>query len=116
MTRVPDDRSEFSYPRPNLIVSRDGFSVEVVRGGASAVSIRYAEAGKAMEIFGEPLVSADPEIAIRRSDVGLWSGLERQGDLAEAERSRIVENIRKAFAFKGWVLVVLDQVGHAGSN
>lgn len=42
------DETEFSYPRPNLIVSRRGYSVDVARS-----AVRYEEAGRAMEIFSE---------------------------------------------------------------
>jgi hypothetical protein len=92
--------SEFSYPWPNLIVSRDGFSVEVEgRNG-----FRYQEADKAMEIFVEPLVGAEPTMALRRSDLRGWLGDE--GRLSEPDRVRIVGDIESAFAFKGWPLVI----------
>ncbi len=87
---------EFSYPEPNLIVSRDGFSVEV---HPQSHSIRYTDAGAVAEIFAEVLVSPEPKMAIRRKDV-LVSSAE------DSERDRIIHNIARAFAFKGWILVV----------
>jgi hypothetical protein len=99
---LTDDESEFSYPRSNLIVSSRGFSVDV--GARSA--IRYEESGKVLEIFAEWLVGPEPEVALRRRDVRAWDG--HEGDVAESDRIRIVENIRRAFAFKGWTLVIED--------
>lgn len=97
-----EGQSEFSYPRPNMIVSRQGFSVEVRAPSA----IRYEETDKVMEIFAEMLVSDDAKIAVRRGDIRAWQDRDAQRDVTEAERTQIIENIRRAFAFKGWVLVV----------
>ena len=97
------DETEFSYPRPNLIASRRGFSVDV----GARNTIRYEEAGRAMEIFAEWLAGPDPKMAVRRRDVRAWEG-HHEADLAEADRLRIVANIQRAFAFKEWVLVIED--------
>jgi hypothetical protein len=99
---LTDGESEFSYPRSNLIVSRRGFSVEV--RGRSA--IRYEEHGTVMQIFAEWLVGPEQKIALRRRDVRAWEG--HEGEVAEQDRIRIVENIRRAFTFKGWTLVIED--------
>lgn len=100
-----EDETEFSYPRPNLIASRRGFSVELMLARSA---IRYEEARRgAMEIFAESLVGPDPKIAVRRRDVRAWEG-DEEADLAEADRLQIVENIQRAFAFKDWTLVVED--------
>jgi hypothetical protein len=96
------DETEFSYPRPNLIVSRRGYTVDVARS-----AIRYEEAGRTMEIFSEWLVGPDPKIAVRRRDLRAWEG-DKGAELTEADRLRIVENIRRAFVFKDWTLVIED--------
>jgi hypothetical protein len=98
-----EGEDEFTCPRPNLIVSRDGFSVDVEARSA----IRYEESGKAMEIFAEWLVSTEPRIALRRRDVRGWDGEAERG-LTESDRSRIVENVGRAFNYRGWALVVED--------
>jgi hypothetical protein len=88
---------EFSHPRPNLIVSQVGFTVEVrLREG-----IRYEEAGRSVELFAESLVGPARTMVVRRSDVR-----DARGDLPEPERARVLENIGRAFAFKGWTLLV----------
>jgi hypothetical protein len=99
---MADPRAEFSYPRANLIVSRNGFSVEVRAPSA----IRYNEAGMKIEVFAEMLVAPEPKIAVRRRDIRSWQDPHHQVEVTESERDRIVENIRRAFEFKGWVLVV----------
>jgi hypothetical protein len=69
--------------------------------------LRYEEAGKVIEICVEPLVTEEPTMALRRSDLSGWLGAEEAG-LVEADRVRIVGNIESAFAFKGWRLVIED--------
>lgn len=95
-------QDEFSYPKPNLIMSRNGFSVEV----RAPSTVLYCEDGKRMEIFAEWLVSSEPKIAMRRKDVFGWETPEGRDHLSESKRAQIVENIRRAFAYKGWLLVV----------
>jgi Immunity protein 74 len=97
----PPATFEFSSPRPNLIVSRNGFAV-----GVAHSVIRYEEAGKVMEIFAEWLATAEAQIIIRRHDVRAWEGPVGQIEVEESERARIVANIHRALAFKGWLLVV----------
>ncbi len=43
---------------------------------------------------------------VRRGDVQAWQGSEPQADLSESERDRIIATIRRAFAFKDWILLV----------
>jgi hypothetical protein len=88
---------EFSYPRFNLIVSQAGFSVEV----RLPDGIRYEEAGRVIDVFAEMLAGPEPTMVVRRGDVR-----DAHGDLPEPERARVVENIGRAFAFKGWTLLV----------
>ena len=97
---VADEQVEFGYPRANLIVSRSGFSVELRAPSA----ILYAEPGKVIKVFAEMLATPEPKLAVRAKDVRAWqeSGIE----IDDAERARIIDNIRKAIAFKGWTLVV----------
>ena len=93
---------EFEYPRPNYVVSRSGFSVEVRMPN----TIVYEEGGSHVAIFAEPLATTEPKIAIRRKDVSRWGG-QRAGDaVSDADRARIIENIRRAFDFRNWILVV----------
>jgi len=99
---VPIEEEEFSSPEPNLIVSRHGFSVEV----SLPSRLVYAEADRRMDIFAETLVRPGIQIAVRRSDVKAWHGPQPQAGVTEVERSRIIDNIRKAFESRDWILVV----------
>lgn len=99
---MADMASRFSYPRPNLIVSSDGFSVEV-RGRDT---LWYVEADKKLDLFAEQLVGAEPTIVVRRSDVRAWQTARGESEGSESERNRILANIGEAFSWKGWKLVV----------
>jgi hypothetical protein len=92
----------FSYPRPNLIVSSDGFSVEV-RGRNTVL---YAETDKTIEVFAEQVVIDEPTIIVRRADIRVWQARGREIAVSESERERVLANIRGAFDWKGWKLAV----------
>ena|SRR2546425_6240015 len=96
------DISEFSYPRPNLIVSRNGYSVEVRLPN----TIFYQEGDRRMAIFAEALATAEPKIAVRRQDVKQWDPADDESAVSDPERDRILQNVRRAFDFKGWILVI----------
>ena len=95
------ESKEFEYPRANLVTSRSGFSVEVKMPNA----IIYAEGDRRMSIFAEPLATNEPKIAIRRKDVSRWQA-PAAGAVSDADRDRIIENVRRAFEFRNWILVV----------
>ena len=96
------DESEFSHPQPNLIVSRNGFTVEVKMPS----SIQYTEADRQMQIFAEILASAEPRIAVRRQDLKAWASPHVGTKVSEADRARVLANIQRAFQFGGWVLAI----------
>ena len=97
----PPATSEFTSPRANLIVSRNGFSVEVAHH-----TVRYEEDGRAMDIFAEWLATADAKIIVRRQDIRAWQGPHGEDEVTESERSRIAENMHRALVFEGWILLV----------
>jgi hypothetical protein len=99
---VDSESQEFEYPRANVVVSRNGFSVEVKMPN----TILYGEGDRRMSIFAEPLVTSEPTIAIRRKDVRGWQAPDGASNLSDADRERIIENVRRAFEFRNWVLVV----------
>ena len=99
---MPPDTSEFSYPRPNLIVSRSGYLVEVRLPN----TIFYAEGDRRMAISVEALATTEPKLAIRRKDVKKWIKANQESAVSDDERDRILQNIHRAFDFKGWILDV----------
>ena len=94
--------SEFESPRPNLVVSRNGFRVLVKMPNA----ILYEEGAKRMSIFVEPLATMEAKIAVRRADVHRWRDPSGEEPISDGERERIIENIRRALEFRGWILAV----------
>jgi hypothetical protein len=99
---MPAMANGFSYPRPNLIVSSDGFSVEV-RGRNTIV---YVETDKTIEVFVEQLVVDKPTIIVRRGDIRVWQAAGREIAVSDSEREAVLANIRSAFDWKGWKFVI----------
>ena len=91
----------FSSPRPNLITSDSGFSVEVL----GRTGLRYTEDDRTMLIDSEVL--ARHGIALYRSSLRRWEPPSDSLPIDEDERNRIVENIRQAIMFMGDELVVV---------
>lgn len=83
-----------------MIRSDRGFSVDVQASSA----IRYEESGKTMKIPAEWLSSPPETIAVRRRDVRAFDGSADELDVTDG--ARIVENILRALASKGWTLQV----------
>ena len=91
----------FSSPRPNLITSDSGFSVEVL----GRTGLRYTEDDRTMLIDSQVL--ARHGIALYRSSLRRWEPPNDSLPIDEDQRNRIVENIRQAFIFMGDELVVI---------
>ena len=92
----------FSAPRPNPIESDSGFSVEVL----GRTGMRYVE--------GERSMFVDSEVLAKPGAMALWAETIKGWDPphdAEAvgpdDRSRIVDNIRRAFESQGYELQVI---------
>ena len=99
---MADPASRFSYPRPNLIVSSDGFSVEV-RGRDT---LWYLEGDRKIDVFAEQLVGDEPTIVVRRGDVRVWQTPHGEVPVSQPDRENVLANIGGAFAWKGWRLLV----------
>jgi Immunity protein 74 len=94
--------TEFSAPRPNLIVSSSGFSVEVL----GRTGMRYSEGDRTLFVDSEVLAKPGA-MALYRSSIKAWDAPHETDAITDDERSRIVENIGRAFAFKGYELEVI---------
>ena len=95
--------NQFSYPRPNLIVNSEGYSVEV----HGRDSLLYSERDQSVDIFAEHLIAESPTIVVRVGDLRNWrtsDGGLRQ--VSQSDRPRILANIGTAFSWKGWKLIV----------
>ena len=71
-------------------------------------SLRYREGDRAILI--EQDLQADPRlVAIERESVRAWEPPHERDPLTEADKDRILENIRVALASRGYRLTLLDQ-------
>jgi len=84
----------FSIPRPNVIESDEGYSVEVL----GPTGLRYSEFGKIHNLDAESL--AGPSGIILYTQTGSFDRFN------PAEKERIIKNIRAAFKFRGFDIQV----------
>ncbi len=94
--------AEFSTPQVNVIKSDLGFAVEVL----GQTGIRYTEGEKSIFIDSEALAKPGA-IALYASSIKRWEPPHETDELESSDRDRIIENIRRAFKFKGHTLEVI---------
>lgn len=83
----------FTEPRINVIESDEGFSVEVL----GMTGLRYESGGASIFVDSEVLAGS-ASIAVYSYRIDRWD----DGRLAgEEERTEIIDNIRRAFEYKG---------------
>jgi hypothetical protein len=88
---------EFHAPRVNVIASSEGFSVEVL----GRTGLRYVESGRSATIDSEVLAGT-AGIWILANSISEWdSSRETDRKIDLSARIRIVDNIRRAFAWRG---------------
>jgi len=92
----------FSAPRPNLIESDSGFSIEVL----GRTGMRYVEGDRSMFV--------DSEVLAKPGAMALWGETIKGWDpphdaevVGPDDRLRIIENIRRAFESQGYELQVI---------
>ena len=90
----------FNTPRANVIESDEGFSVELM----GRTGLRYYEGHR--ELFVDSEVLAGPAGIVMYSDsIKKWEKEEKE--ISEEEKSKIIENIRRAFRHKGFEIQVI---------
>lgn len=90
----------FSEPRPNVIESTEGFSVEVL----GRTGMRYTEGARSIWIDSEVLAK-DWGIAMFKESIRFWEGLD-PGEVSAEDRDRIADNVKRAFEACGYELEV----------
>jgi hypothetical protein len=95
-------RGWLSKLRRDLIMDGSGYSVQIL----GRVGLRYRE--------GERAIFVDSEILAGENSIGAYSGSIKAWDppnekdpIDEEERSRIIDNIRRALESKGYELQVI---------
>lgn len=83
----------FTIPRVNVIESDEGFSVEVL----GQTGVQYIERGKNLFIDSEVLAGSAGMI-IYTNSIKNW---EDGSAVDEAERARIIVNVKRAFRHRG---------------
>jgi len=92
----------FTTPRANLIVSSEGFSVEMI--GRS--QIVYREADRTLDIEAELLSTPTWTMALYTTSIRAWAAPHDHEVISDADRERIVGNIARAFTSQGCHLEV----------
>ena len=87
----------FSMPRPNVIESSEGYSVEVL----GRTGVLYTEDQKSMQIDSEVLAGPGG-LVIYTNSITAWTAPNHVVPIADLDRERIVENIRAALKFRGY--------------
>ena len=93
--------STFSIPRVNVVESTDGYSVEVL----GRTGIIYSEGSKVMRIDSEVLAGPSGMVVYTDS-INRWDPPYSETELSAVQKSRIVENIKAAFLFRGFKIQV----------
>jgi len=91
----------FSEPRDNVIESDEGFSVELL----GITGLVYQEAGKTFAVDSEVLAGPSG-LAIYQQTIAQVHDDTRE-PVSRADRERIVANIQRAFAFRGYNIQII---------
>ena len=86
----------FHFPRPNVIQSDSGYSVEVV----GRTGLLYSEVSREMEIDSEVL-QGPSGLIVYTDSIARWLPPHELEQVDDTCRNRIVENLRAAFRFRG---------------
>ncbi len=92
----------FTTPRPNFYESSECFSIEVV----GRTGLVYREGGREMFIDSEVL-TGPTGLVVYRDTIARWRPPHDAKAIDEAERERILQNVREAFRFQGFGIAVI---------
>jgi hypothetical protein len=92
----------FEIPRANVIQSDEGFSVEVV----GRTGLMYTEGSKSLDVDSEVLAGPSG-LVIYADSIRSWNPPHQDEAIDESKRDAIVENIRRAFRFRGLEIEIL---------
>jgi len=84
----------FTCNNPNIVVNDEGFSVQVL----GMTGLRFQQDDRWLHVNSESLASPHG-LVVYRSSIKKWAEPEGQ-PISPEEKTRIVENICRAFAFR----------------
>jgi hypothetical protein len=87
----------FTQPKPNVIESDDGYSVEIL----GMAGLKYTEGERTMRIDSEMVPGPAGMVVFKRS-IQHWDPPHQYKEVDEQSRSLIVENIGMALKFRGY--------------
>ena len=91
----------FFIPRTNVIESDAGYSVEVL----GPVGLRYTEGDRTLHIDSE-MLAGPSGLIVYSGSIKFGAPTPVQEPIDSKERTRIIENIRAAFRFRGFEIQV----------
>lgn len=94
----------FSEPRVNVIKSSEGFTVEILSRGR-LLTIRYCEGNHVLNVPAEMAGSAYAFVLLPSSAL-IWEEPHQDESIDDLVRERILNNIRAAYKFKGFEIMV----------
>jgi hypothetical protein len=86
----------FTIPRVNVIESDEGFSVEVL----GRTGLLYSEGDRSLRVNSEVL-AGPAGMAVYSRSIRNWSEPHEHEEIDTAKRETIMDNIRRAFRFRG---------------
>ena len=92
----------FRIPRANVIESDEGFSVEIL----GLAGLKYTENDKTLDVDSE-ILTGQSGLGIYKDSIQFWNSPNNDEAIDETERERIVDNIKRAFKFRGFEIDVI---------
>jgi len=92
----------FKIPRNNVIESDEGFSVEVL----GRTGLLYTEGSKKLYVDSEVLAGPSG-LGIYKNPIKSWDIPQNDELIDKSKRDTIIDNIRRAFRFRGVEIEVL---------
>lgn len=93
----------FWVPKVDVIASDEGFTVEVL----GRIGVRYVEGEKSLFVDSEVLMGP-ARLVVFPDSIQRWDPPNDQA-VSDRERERIVENLRRAFHFRGFDIKIVDR-------
>ena len=95
----------FTKAGPNSVKSDEGFWVEVL----GMAGILYREGEREIRVNSELMMKGKRAgIVVYSNSIKAWNPLYDSEAINADKKGRIVDNIRRAFQFKGWVVEVIE--------
>lgn len=94
-----------SEPRPNLLISDEGYSVEVHEGREAG--IRYSEGHRSIS-FATVDLAPPYNMGVLIDKIIIWDKPYNKEVVDIEKRKQIIKNIREAFKFWGWEIKIGD--------